>query len=260
MAKKDAGEEIRELVEVQRRLLAPGGCPWDREQTHESLVRYLLEETYEVIDTIYLGQPNKLREELGDLLLQVVFHAALAEEKGQFDLADVIHDIDAKMINRHPHVFGSLELDTAEQVLTEWEGFKAKEGKKSIMEGIPAHLPALLRAYKLQEKAARVGFDWDKIDGAWDKLAEETEELKAAVAEGNREHLEEEFGDYLFALVNISRFLNIMPEEALHKTNAKFLRRFNYIEQELATAGQQFADVDLEYMDSLWEKAKLRGL
>lgn len=258
MPEYEAGKEIRELIEIQRKLLAPGGCPWDREQTHQSLVRYLLEETYEVIDAIYEDNPAKLREELGDLLLQVVFHAALAEEKQRFDLADVIHDISVKMISRHPHVFGSMELDTAEDVLSKWEGFKRKEGKKTVMEGIPAHLPALLRAYKLQEKAARVGFDWDHIDGAWDKLAEETAELKEAAQEGKREHLEEELGDYLFAVVNISRFLGIMPEEALHKTNAKFLSRFNYIEEQLTAAGKKFGEVSLEEMDFLWNEAKTR--
>jgi len=260
MQEKEAGQELQELIEVQRRLLAPGGCPWDREQNHRSLVRYLLEESYEVIDAIYANDPAKLREELGDLLLQVVFHAALAEEQGQFDLADVVHDITSKMITRHPHVFGTMELNTADQVLSKWEGFKAQEGKKTIMEGIPEHLPALLRAFKLQEKAARVGFDWDHIGGAWDKLAEETEELKAAVAEGSPEHLEEELGDYLFALVNISRFLKVMPEEALHKTNAKFLRRFNYIEQQLVRSGRKFSDVDLVVMDGLWDEAKAKGL
>jgi len=222
------------------------------------LVRYLLEETYEVIDAIYEEEPAKLREELGDLLLQVVFHAALAQAAGQFDLADVIHDISAKMVARHPHVFGTMELDTAEDVLSKWEGFKQREGKKTVMEGIPVHLPALLRAYKLQEKAARVGFDWDHIDGAWDKLAEETAELKEAVAEGQQAHLEEELGDYLFAVVNISRFLGIMPEEALHKTNAKFLSRFNYIEKQVTAHGKKFGEVSLEEMDQWWEEAKNR--
>ncbi|MBO8159768.1 nucleoside triphosphate pyrophosphohydrolase [Thermosyntropha sp.] len=251
------GEAIEELIEVMERLLGENGCPWDKEQTHQSLMRYLLEETYEVMEAVKENDMNKLEEELGDLLLQVVFHAALAEKEGYFDFADVANRIKEKMIFRHPHVFGEINLETADDVVNVWEGFKKKEGKKYILEGIPTMLPALLRAYKVQEKAARVGFDWPDVEGALEKFKEEIDELKHA---DDEESLKEEMGDILFALVNIARMKGINPEEALQVTNDKFVRRFNYVEEQVKESGRDFTSFTLEELDYFWEKAKKRGL
>lgn len=248
---------VDELLEVMDKLLAPDGCPWDREQTHDSLTRYLIEESYEVIEAIKSKDMNKLQEELGDLLLQVVFHAALAQRENQFDFYDVAQTVKQKMISRHPHVFADMDLKTSDDVMENWEGFKQKEGKKHLLEGIPAMLPALMRAEKMQEKAARVGFDWPEVEGALDKFKEEVEELCHA---SNEEELKEEMGDVLFALVNVARMKNIEPEEALQASNDKFDRRFNYIEDRIKGAGQDFKDLNLEGMDKLWDEAKTKGL
>ena len=241
------------LVEVMDRLLGPGGCPWDREQTHASLTRYLIEETYEVVEAIDENDMAQLKEELGDLLLQIVFHSALAARQGAFDLNQVTKTVTEKMINRHPHVFGTMQLDTSDDVLDKWEGFKKKEGKRRVLEGIPKHLPALMRAEKMQAKAARVGFDWPVIDGAVDKLVEEVRELARAE---NQEQVAEEMGDVLFAVVNIARFLGVDPEDALQKTNNKFAYRFGYVEQVLKDKGKRWEEVTLEQMDTIWDEAK----
>lgn len=251
------GEALEELMEIMDRLLGPGGCPWDREQTHESLIRYLIEESYEVIEAIKLGDKEKLREELGDLLLQVVFHAALAEREGTFDFAAVARTVSRKMVDRHPHVFGTMDLKTSDDVMDNWEGFKKKEGKKYLLEGIPIMLPALMRAEKMQEKAARVGFDWPDVDGAVDKFKEEVDELSEA---SNSDELKEEMGDVFFALVNVARIKNIEPEEALQASNDKFARRFNYIEKQIKDAGKEFNDLTLPEMDKIWDEAKAKGL
>jgi tetrapyrrole methylase family protein/MazG family protein len=248
---------MQELVEVMDKLLGENGCPWDKEQTHESLIRYLIEETYEVIEAIKEQDMNKLQEELGDLLLQVVFHAALAEKAGHFTLDDVIHTISQKMINRHPHVFGEMDLKTSDDVMDNWEGFKKKEGKKLLLDNIPNFMPALLRSLKLQEKAARVGFDWPDVDGAIDKFKEEVEEFKTAQ---NELELQEEIGDIFFALSNIARLKNIEPENALQLSNDKFVRRFNYIEKEIIEKGLDFKDYNLQELDKLWDEAKSKGL
>lgn len=246
------------LVQIMNRLLAPGGCPWDREQTHRSLTRYLLEETYEVIEAIEEGDMNKLREELGDLLLQVVFHCAIAQRDGYFDLDEVANGVTNKMITRHPHVFGDMEINTSDEVLYNWEGFKRNEGKKSILEGIPTILPALLRAYKLQEKAQRVGFDWPDVTGAVDKLQEEVVEFTEAGRD--QESRRKEMGDLLFALVNIARMSEIEPEEALQETNNKFIRRFQHIEKTLEARNEPIEEAGLEKLDTLWNEAKDLGL
>lgn len=251
---------IDELVQVMDKLLSPEGCPWDREQTHESLTRYLIEESYEVIEAIDERDMNKLREELGDLLLQVVFHAALAEREKSFTLEDVIHTVSQKMINRHPHVFGEMDLNTSEEVLQNWEGFKKKEGKKTLLEGIPKFLPALLRAYKLQEKARRVGFDWPDVSGAVDKLQEEVSEFLTAAQNAEPVEMESEMGDIIFAVVNIARMSGIEPEQALQRSNDKFVRRFEYIESSILAEGESLEEAGLEKMDELWEKAKRLGL
>ncbi|ADI00911.1 MAG TPA: nucleoside triphosphate pyrophosphohydrolase [Syntrophothermus lipocalidus] len=246
---------LDELVEVMDRLLGPGGCPWDREQTHASLTRYLIEEAYEVVDAIWQKDMDKLKEELGDVLLQVVFHSALARREEAFDINDVIKGVTEKMINRHPHVFGSMNLSTSSEVLDRWEGFKEKEGKKRVLEGIPKSLPALMRAEKLQSKAARVGFDWPDVEGALQKVAEEVRELAEAK---EPENVAAEMGDILFAVVNVARFLGVDPEEALQKTNNKFEDRFRYIEDNLVQQGKAWSEVSLEEMDALWEEAKAK--
>lgn len=251
-----SGQALDELIAIMNRLLGENGCPWDREQTHQSLVRYLIEETYEVIEAINEGDMNKLREELGDLLLQVVFHAALAEREGHFDFAGVTNTVSKKMVDRHPHVFGTMNLKTSDDVLNNWEQFKKKEGKKRLLDGIPDSLPALMRAEKVQEKAARVGFDWPDITGAVDKFKEEIDEL--AQAEGDQ--INEEMGDVFFSLVNIARMKKVESEQALQRCNDKFRQRFNYIEEQVKAAGKSFADMNLQEMDKLWNEAKTKGL
>lgn len=246
-----------ELLTIMDKLLGEGGCPWDREQTHTSLARYLLEETYEVLEAIKEGDMNKLREELGDLLLQVVFHSALAQREGHFSFDDVAQTVSHKMINRHPHVFGHMDLKTSEDVLDNWEGFKKKEGKKRLLEGIPSFLPALMRAEKMQEKAARVGFDWPGVEGAVEKFKEEVDEFIQA---DNQEQAEEEMGDVFFALVNVARLKNIEPEQALQRCSDKFNRRLNYIEDKLQAMDKDFKDFNLEQLDAIWDEAKQKGL
>lgn len=251
------GAALDELLAIQKTLLAPGGCPWDREQNHNSLVRYLIEEAYEVIEAIDERDMNKLKEELGDLLLQIVFHAALAEERGDFDFSDIARTVTLKMINRHPHVFGSMQLKTSEDVLDNWETFKRREGKKFLMEGIPKTLPALLRAEKIQEKMSRVGYDWPNVDGALDKLREEVQELARA---SNETDIVEEMGDVLFAVVNVARLRQVEVEQALQMANDKVIRRFNYIENVAAEREQKLSDMTLEQMDAIWDEAKSKGL
>ena len=254
---KSVNKGINKLLEVMDRLLAPDGCPWDREQTHQSLGRYLLEETYEVLEAIQAEDMSELKEELGDVLLQVVFHAALAEKRGSFTFSEVAETVAQKMINRHPHVFSDMDLSTSEDVMLHWEGFKKQEGKKYLLEGIPVRLPALLRAEKMQSKAARVGFDWPSVEGALEKLSEEIYELaQASDAAG----LEAEMGDILFAMVNIARIKGIDPEAALQKSNDKFIRRFNYIEDQIKARGDSFEDYSLEGLDVIWNEAKKTGL
>ncbi|NLO22382.1 MAG: nucleoside triphosphate pyrophosphohydrolase [Syntrophomonadaceae bacterium] len=251
------GKEIERLLNIMDQLLSPRGCPWDREQSHESLARYLIEESYEVIEAIKQQSIEELREELGDVLLQVVFHAALAKRDGHFDFAQVVKTVSDKMIQRHPHVFATMHLESSEEVMTHWESFKRKEGKKTVLAGIPSMLPALMRAEKIQEKAARVGFDWPTPEGAMDKLKEEIEEFKEASSDQERQ---EEMGDILFAAVNLARLHQIDPEAALQDSNQKFIRRFNYIEDKTAQAGAKLEQLGLEAMDSLWEEAKTQGL
>lgn len=249
--------EIEELLLIMKKLLGPGGCPWDREQSHESLQRYLIEESYEVVEAIKQGDMDDLKKELGDVLFQVVFHAALAEKKGHFDFSDVVKSVSKKMIGRHPHVFGNMSLKSSEDVLNSWEGFKRQEGKKTLLEGIPVSLPALMRAEKLQEKAARVGFDWPSAEGAADKFKEEIDEFSIAADPASQK---EELGDMLFALVNVARLNKIDPEDALQDSNEKFLRRFNYIEAKIKAAGGMVEETDLQSMDKLWNESKSKGL
>jgi len=251
---------FEDLVEIMKTLRSPDGCPWDREQTHESLKQYFIEETYEVLEAIDLKSPEKLCEELGDVLLQVVFHATIAEENGKFTIDDVIDGISKKMIHRHEHVFGKEHAETAADVLNLWDKIKKKEkGSKTqtdIMKDIPEILPALMRSYKVQEKAAKVGFDWDNVEDAWKKVKEELEEFHDVYRSGDMEKTEEELGDLLFAIVNVSRFLKIQPELALTKTINKFIKRFEYIETKSSENGKKLVDMTLEEMDALWDEAK----
>ncbi len=250
-------KEIDQLIMIMDKLLSPQGCPWDREQTHESLTRYLIEESYEVVEAVKNHSMEDLQEELGDVLLQVVFHAALAERAGHFSFADVVNTVSNKMIERHPHVFASMNLESSEEVMNHWESFKRQKGKKTVLAGIPAMLPALMRAEKLQEKAARVGFDWPSPEGAIEKFKEEIEEFNNAE---NHSDQAEEMGDLLFAMVNVARLSNIEPEQALQSANDKFIRRFNYIEEEIKASGGIMGQLDLRTMDTLWDQAKSKGL
>lgn len=250
-----------ELISIMRRLRGPGGCPWDAEQTHESLTRYLLEETYEVIEAIESGSPGHLKEELGDLLLQPVFHAAIAEESGAFTMDDVIRGLCEKLVRRHPHVFGDMHIADSSAQVENWEQIKkAEKGEEraSAISGVPPHLPALLKAQKITEKAARVGFDWEHVDQVMAKVMEELHEFEEAMAAGDNEHMEAELGDLLFAIVNLGRFLSINPEEALRKTIARFQLRFRYVEDSLHAEGRQMNTTPLADMDRLWEEAKQR--
>ncbi|HQD39667.1 MAG TPA: nucleoside triphosphate pyrophosphohydrolase [Bacillota bacterium] len=253
-----AGEKIEELERVMARLRSENGCPWDREQTLQTLQQYLIEEAYEVLDALAQGDPDAHCEELGDVLLQIVFQSRIAFEQGQFSLQDVIASETEKMIRRHPHVFGQLAVSSVEGVLENWEKIKAKERggvkRKSLLDGIPKGLPALARAYKIQDKAAKVGFQWDDVKGALVKVDEELDELKTALEEGEQAAVEEEFGDLLFALVNVARYLSVYPEIALNKTVGKFERRFRYIEEH---AEKPLEEMTLEEMDKLWDQAKL---
>jgi len=248
-----------ELLGIMKHLRGPGGCPWDAEQTHESLTRYLLEETYEVIEAIETRSPELLKEELGDLLLQPVFHAAIAEENGVFTMKDIIATLCDKLIRRHPHVFGDMQIaDSAAQV-ENWEQIKKQEKgaeRKSALSGVPPHLPALLKAQKITEKAARVGFDWEHVDQVMAKVMEELHEFEEAMLAGDSEHMEAELGDLLFAIVNLGRFLSINPEEALRKTILRFQQRFSHVEESLQAANRQMKDTPLAEMDRLWEEAK----
>lgn len=247
------------LVKIMHRLRSPGGCPWDAEQTHESLKRYLLEECYEVIEAIDTNDPSHLKEELGDLMLQPVFHAAIAAEKGEFTIDDVLDTICDKLIHRHPHVFGNQVINSAYEQVENWERIKTKEKgaeRKSALAGIPPHLPALMKAQKLTEKAARVGFDWEHVDQVFAKVLEELHELEETMAERDQARMEAELGDLLFAIVNLGRFLSLNPEQALGKTISRFTQRFAYVEEALHGGGRQMKDATLEEMDLLWEEAK----
>ena len=249
-----------DLLEIMKKLRDPGGCPWDREQDHESLKKYFIEETYEVLEAIDLKSPENLCEELGDVLLQVIFHARIAEENGQFSMDDVVNTVSKKMVHRHQHVFGVARAETADDVINLWEDIKKQEkGVKSqtdVLKDVPPILPALMRSYKVQEKAAKVGFDWDQVEDAWEKMAEETEELREACSTGDKEKMEDEMGDLLFAVVNVARFLKIQPELALTGTINKFIRRFEYIETKSREKGMELSSMTLQQMDELWDEAK----
>ena len=246
------------LIEVVKTLREPGGCVWDREQTHESIRKGLIEETYELLEAIDNKDLIGMREELGDVLLQVVFHARLAEEEGGFTMQDVIDDIVEKLINRHPHVFGTIEVGSSEEVITNWEKIKAEEKKDRtlVLDGVSPGLPTLMRAYKLQSKAAKVGFDWPNAAEVWQKIEEELKEVEEAVTENDNDHVEWEIGDVLFAIANYARHLGVEPETALNRANNRFVSRFNFIEQSVLASGRSWADFSLVELEKLWQEAK----
>jgi tetrapyrrole methylase family protein/MazG family protein len=258
--KDEQNEGFQHLVDLMATLRGPNGCPWDRKQTPGSLKPFLVEECYEVVDALEDGSPEKIREELGDLLFQIVFHARIAEEQGQFTMADVITGIHEKMVRRHPHVFGDKRLSTDKEVLANWEEIKKKEkgnqGRQSVLEGVPKELPSLLRAHRLQERAARVGFDWTHLNEVLPKLDEEITEFKDSLKAEDAVKIEEELGDLFFTLVNVSRFLGVNPDEALRKTISKFIHRFRIIEESAANAGRSLNDMTLDEMEALWQNAK----
>ena len=271
-AGKRIGELFEAFVTLQARLRAPGGCPWDREQTHDTLKTCLIEEAYEVLDALDKGDARGLVEELGDLLLQIVFHADLGREAGRFDISEIVSGIHNKMVRRHPHVFGDVKAATSAQVLKNWAKLKAEEKQAgsgrdasatpslpSVLDGIPRSLPALLEAYQLTRRAAQVGFDWESIEGIFAKLHEEASELRAALAGPDRARREEEVGDMLFVAVNIARFLGFDPEVALKRSNLKFKSRFMEMEAEAALAGQRLAQLSKEELEMLWDAAKARS-
>jgi len=256
--------QFERLVEIMRRLRAPDGCPWDREQTHETLKPYLIEEAYEVLDAIDGGNDANLAAELGDVLLQVVFHAQMDSEEGRFGVEDVSRAIVEKLERRHPHVFGDVRADTPEAVVENWEAIKEAEKQekddqsKGLLDDVPRHLPALLRAENLQRKAARVGFDWDKLEEVTTKAKEEVAEfIETLDREDSPERVREELGDLLFSIVNVARFVGVSPEDALTRTNQKFISRFQYIERKLEQQGTSPVEATLEQMDVLWEEAKM---
>jgi MazG family protein len=260
---EEAGKKFSELVSLMARLRAPGGCPWDRKQTFDSIKPYTLEETYEVLDAIDSRDWDGLSEELGDLLLQPVFLAAIAEEQGLFTIVDSLQAINEKLVRRHPHIFGSATAETAEDVKVRWDQIKAQEkagtpqrANPSILDGTPRSLPALAEAQKISTKAADVGFEWPNVDGVLEKLVEESRELTEAAQRNDISEIEHEIGDLLFTLVNLARFYRVDPEQALRKTNVRFRRRFAFVEQRIAEQGGELPSTSLERMEELWQQAK----
>jgi tetrapyrrole methylase family protein/MazG family protein len=267
-----AGEWFEKLAAVQARLRAPDGCPWDREQTHASLRTYLIEEAYEVLEALESGDDAKFAEEMGDLLLQIVFHSEIAKEEGRFTVSDVIREVHDKMVRRHPHVFGEKRAKDSAEVLKNWEQIKKEErraaavkkagdskqeGKAgSLLDGVSRALPAALEGFQLTRRVARIGFDWDNVEGVFEKMSEESGELREAVSAKDARRTEEEMGDLLFAAVNLARFLHVDPEIALKKANAKFSTRFRRMEDLSAKSGSALADVPRAQMEEFWESAK----
>jgi MazG family protein len=257
------GSLFERLLEIMARLRGAGGCPWDREQTRTSLKAYLIEEAYEVIEAIESGQAGALEEELGDLLFQVVFHARIAEEQGEFDMAGLLRRLADKMVSRHPHVFGAASVDTPAEALQQWETIKGREAeatgqRRSVVDGVPRAMPALLRAQRLSGKAARVNFDWPDARAAWEKVGEEMREAGEALAGGDRAGFAEELGDVLFSLVNVARLCSLDAEDVLQSANEKFRRRFAAMEADLAARGASVAKAGADELERAWERTKGR--
>lgn len=256
--KNNEGDALKRLAQIVKILRAE--CPWDRDQTHESLTKCMIEEAYEAVEAIQNRDADNLREELGDVLLQVVFHSGLAEEENSFSLTDVINDECEKMIRRHPHIFLEENAKTIDKALEKWENMKSKEHRElrytNRLENVPKAMPALIRSFKVQSRAAKIGFDWPDADGAFEKIREELTELLEAYEEGDGAHIFEELGDLLFSVVNVSRFLDVDSEDALHRATAKFIGRFDYMEELAQSRGQDLGEMTLEEMDNLWQEAK----
>jgi len=243
------------LLKIMDELRA--GCPWDKKQTLESLRYLTIEETYELSDAILEKDMDGIKKELGDLMLHLVFYAKIGSETNNFNIKDVLDSISEKLINRHPHIFGDVEVDSAEDVSSNWEKIKLTEkGRKSVLEGVPKSLPAMVKAYRMQEKVRGVGFDWQEPSQVWEKVNEEIAELQEEVKQGDAEKMEKEFGDLLFSLVNYSRFIGVNPEDALERTNKKFIKRFQYIEEQAREKGRDLKELSLEQMDAFWDEAK----
>ena len=251
---------LSKLIKITDTLMGKDGCPWDKVQTRESLKPYLVEETYEVLDALDANDPEKIKDELGDLLYQILFHSKISSLKGEFNFRDVIDNLSEKMVRRHPHVFKEGELNTPDQVVKQWEEIKRNEknqaNQKSILDNIPKNLPSLLRAQKLQKKAAKEGFDWDQISDVFDKLDEEIGEFKEAVLKKKSADIQNEIGDMIFVITNIAKCYKIDAEEALRSTNNKFIKRFQYIEQKIEAKGKTLKDSPLEEMERYWQEAK----
>jgi tetrapyrrole methylase family protein/MazG family protein len=256
----EKGGEFQALAEIMARLRGKDGCPWDKQQTLESLKTFLIEEVYEVLQAIDGGSPVELKEELGDLLMHIFFLAQIARERGEFDIRDVAESAVTKMVNRHPHVFGGTKASTPDEVELNWSELKRREKGKSkemsLLDGIPVHLPALLRAYRLTQRAAKVGFDWERVANLFEKIEEELKELREAIRESDKKRIGAEYGDLLFALANVGRFIRINPEEALRKSISKFITRFQYVERVLAKGKKSLKEASLREMDQIWEEAK----
>ena len=237
-------------------------CPWDKKQTNESLRPNTIEEVYELCDALMKDDQKNICKELGDVLLHIAFYAKIGSEKGEFDIKDVCDKLSDKLIFRHPHVFGEVKADTAEKVSENWEQIKLKEkdGNKSVLSGVPEALPSLIKAYRIQDKARNVGFDWEQREQVWSKVKEEISEFEKEVADMDKEKAEAEFGDVMFSLINAARLYKINPDNALERTNQKFIRRFNYLEEHTLKAGRNLADMSLEEMDEIWNEAKSKGL
>jgi len=249
--KKEAFARLLQIMDELREQ-----CPWDKKQTLESLRHLTIEETYELGDAILSGNRKEISKELGDILLHIVFYARIGSETGDFDIATIIHALCEKLIFRHPHIYGDVKVENEQQVKENWEKLKLKEGNRSVLAGVPLSLPAMVKASRIQEKARGVGFDWDHEAQVWDKVQEELQEFKAEADQGNQEKTEEEFGDLLFSLINYARFKNINPEDALEKTNRKFIHRFTYLETASARDGKKLDSMSLEEMDFYWNEAK----
>ncbi|MDH7604455.1 MAG: nucleoside triphosphate pyrophosphohydrolase [Melioribacter sp.] len=250
------GEKFEELYNIMKRLRKE--CPWDREQTHDSIKAATIEETYELIEAIDEKDYKEIKTELGDLLLHILFHSVIAEEENHFNINDVIDTIREKLIRRHPHVFGDVKVNGTEDIVKNWEEIKLSEGRDSILEGVPKNLPGLARAYRLQEKASKIGFDWNNKEDVWKKVIEEINEMHACEKSGDQKKLEEELGDVFFALTNYARFLGINPENALRITNEKFIARFNYVENKIKESGKNLTESSLKEMDKYWEESKAK--
>ena len=253
-SRKDQLEAFNRLLDIMDDLREK--CPWDKKQTLESLRHLTIEETYELADAILDNDLEEIKKELGDLLLHIVFYAKIGSEKKAFDIADVATSISEKLIDRHPHIYGDVEVKDEKEVKENWEKLKLKEGKNSVLEGVPRSLPAMIKANRIQDKVSGVGFDWEKPEQVWEKVQEELGELNDELASNNQEKIEKEFGDVLFSMVNYARFIGVNPENALEKTNKKFIERFQYLEQAAKKVGKSLHDMSLAEMDVFWEESK----